>query len=90
MSFDNAKQTLIFKSDAIEKKFTYKTLRLACKCALCVDEYTGEQKFHEKDLDQNISIIEVFPVGHYGQGIKWLEHGKEHNSMYQNTMLMQS
>jgi ATP-binding protein involved in chromosome partitioning len=82
VSFDNENQEITFFQGEKEKTYTFKDLRLNCKCAYCVDEVSGEQLFFEENCDPNIKINHSFKVGHYAQGIEWLENGKTHQSMY--------
>ena len=41
-------------------------LQLACRCAHCVDEWTGERLITEKDVDDQVKILDFKPVGSYG------------------------
>lgn len=41
-------------------------LRLACPCAACKDEMTGEQILQDADVAQNVTVSEARPVGRYG------------------------
>ncbi|MBI9096963.1 MAG: P-loop NTPase [Spirochaetaceae bacterium] len=46
-------------------------LRDACKCALCVDEYSGEKTLKTEDIPQDIHALEVTPLGNYAVSIQW-------------------
>lgn len=41
-------------------------LRSECKCALCVDEISGQQLIDPKNIDKNIKVTQIEPVGLYG------------------------
>jgi ATP-binding protein involved in chromosome partitioning len=58
--------SLIFTMENIEKSFMAQKLRMNCKCALCVDENTGKKILKDTDVNANISIISLEPVGNYG------------------------
>lgn len=46
-------------------------LRDNCKCALCVDEYTGEKTLKTEDIPKDIHGLESTPLGNYAVSIKW-------------------
>ncbi|MGL1893162.1 MAG: P-loop NTPase [Spirochaetaceae bacterium] len=46
-------------------------LRDRCKCALCVDEYSGEKTLQKEDIPKDIQGLEVTPLGNYAVSIKW-------------------
>lgn len=46
-------------------------LRLACPCALCVDENSGERLLDPNTVPEDISIETIQSVGRYAVGILW-------------------
>jgi Mrp family chromosome partitioning ATPase/DUF971 family protein len=46
-------------------------LRLACRCAECVSEHTGEQLVKPEDLDPEVYPESITPVGRYAANVKW-------------------
>lgn len=46
-------------------------LRLACQCAHCVSEITGERLIDLNDIDPGIKPKEMRPVGRYGVQFEW-------------------
>ncbi|MBN2616709.1 MAG: P-loop NTPase [Spirochaetales bacterium] len=58
-------------SDGNIKEFTNLDLRDSCKCALCVDEYTGEKTLKKEDIPKDIHGLESFHLGNYAVSIKW-------------------
>ena len=51
-------------------------LRLACSCAQCVSEITGERLIALEDLDPEVRPREMRPVGRYGVQFEWSDgHG---------------
>ena len=48
------------------KNISAYALRLACPCALCVDEMTGEKRLHPNDVSPDITISTINRVGRYG------------------------
>jgi Mrp family chromosome partitioning ATPase/DUF971 family protein len=46
-------------------------LRASCQCAVCVDEFTGEQVLDESEIPAEIHATNVAPVGNYAVSIEW-------------------
>lgn len=46
--------------------YDWRTLRLACPCAACRNEMTGEKVLRDADVPLDIKLVEARPVGHYG------------------------
>jgi ATP-binding protein involved in chromosome partitioning len=51
--------------------YTPARLRLACKCALCEDEWSGERRLQAGSVPADIRALGVKPVGRYGLQITW-------------------
>lgn len=61
-------------------------LRDSCKCALCIDEYTGEKTLKKEDIPKDIQGLEVVPLGNYAVSIKWSDGHS--SSIYPYSSLM--
>ncbi len=62
--------------DGHESYYPGRDLRLACTCARCVDEDTGQKLLHSGLLPQDVHPVEAVPVGNYGITILWSDrHG---------------
>ena len=46
-------------------------LRLSCRCALCINELTGEKLLRKDSIRKDIMPKEIVPLGNYALGIKW-------------------
>ena len=46
-------------------------LRLACACARCVDEWTGERRLDAASVPDDVRPIKIQPVGRYAIQIDW-------------------
>jgi len=57
--------------DGVESVFDVRSLRLACACALCVDEWTGEYKLDPSKVPEDVHPTQVHSVGRYAIGIDW-------------------
>ncbi|MBR2198651.1 MAG: DUF971 domain-containing protein [Fibrobacter sp.] len=58
-------------NDGTRSVFSPYRLRLACPCALCVDEHTGEKLLDESSVSKDIKILQVQSVGRYAVGISF-------------------
>jgi ATP-binding protein involved in chromosome partitioning len=52
--------------DGTVMMYDWRKLRLACPCAACKNEMTGEQILQDKDVPQDVKLVEARPVGRYG------------------------
>lgn len=52
-------------ADATENRFDALTLRRACACAGCVNEWTGEQTLKPENIAPDITIEHIGIVGRY-------------------------
>jgi DUF971 family protein len=51
-------------------------LRLACRCAHCEDEWTGERRLEAGAIPADIRLLQFAPVGRYGYQLSWSDgHG---------------
>jgi len=57
--------------DGTRSVFKLRNLRLACPCALCVDENTGERLLDPRTVPEDIHIESVQSIGRYAVGIFW-------------------
>ena len=46
-------------------------LRLACGCAQCVDEWSGEGRLDESAVPEDVHPLRIEPVGRYAIQIAW-------------------
>jgi DUF971 family protein len=46
-------------------------LRLACRCAHCEDEWTGERRLQAGAVPADVKLLDVRPVGRYGYQFAW-------------------
>jgi ATP-binding protein involved in chromosome partitioning len=58
-------------SDGLASEYDVRALRLACQCALCVDEWTGAQTLDPASVEADVRPLSIAPVGRYGIQIDW-------------------
>lgn len=65
-------QTLaITWDDGHESQYPVRALRLACGCASCVDEWSGEERLDDAEVPADIHPLRITPVGRYAIQIAW-------------------
>lgn len=67
----NQKETRLQWPDGKEMIVSNRDLRLSCRCALCVNELTGEQLLKPENIKPDIQPKEITPLGNYAVGITW-------------------
>ena len=58
-------------SDGRESRYPVRQLRLACSCAHCVDEWTGEGRLDPTTVPDDVRPLKIQPVGRYAIQIDW-------------------
>lgn len=69
-SFDQAKVTLQW-ADGRQVEVSNRTLRLSCRCALCMDEMSGKPILNPATIPPDIAPKSIIPLGNYAIGITW-------------------
>jgi len=57
--------------DGVQSRLDVRELRLACGCAVCVDEWTGEQRLDPASVPDDVQPTRIEPVGRYAIQITW-------------------
>ncbi len=58
-------------SDGHQSVYPVRDLRLACRCALCIEELTGVKRITPESIPADVRPIEVGVVGQYAIHIAW-------------------
>ena len=58
-------------SDGHETKYRARDLRLACRCALCVEETSGRPLLEPSTVSDNVRAKSIELVGQYAIAIEW-------------------
>jgi ATP-binding protein involved in chromosome partitioning len=58
-------------SDGQQSRYPVRQLRLACSCAHCVDEWTGEGRLESTSVPEDVRPLKIQPVGRYAIQIDW-------------------
>ncbi|HJO21944.1 MAG: DUF971 domain-containing protein [bacterium] len=57
--------------DERESRYAVRTLRLACACANCVDEWTGANRLDPASIPEDVHPVRIEPIGRYAIQIHW-------------------
>ncbi|MCZ6464157.1 MAG: DUF971 domain-containing protein [Proteobacteria bacterium] len=58
-------------ADGRESVYDVRDLRLACACAQCVDEWSGENRLDPESVPPDVHPLRIEPVGRYAIQIEW-------------------
>jgi len=58
-------------ADGARSEYDVRELRLACGCAHCVDEWTGEGRLDPASVPEDVHPLQIRPVGRYAIQIDW-------------------
>ncbi len=65
------RELAIVWSDGVESVYPVRELRLACGCAQCVDEWTGEGRLDPASVPEDVHPVRIQSVGRYAIQIRW-------------------
>ncbi len=57
--------------DGHESQYNVRHLRLACRCAGCIDEWTRKPLIKEENIPQNVHPKKIETVGRYALNFQW-------------------
>jgi len=73
---DSKRRLIVTWADGKKTDVPYREVRLACRCAGCVDEMTGRPILDPKTVPEDLGVREAEEVGHYGIRFEWTDgHG---------------
>ena len=68
---DGPRSLAITWGDGHRSVYDVRDLRLACGCAVCVDEWTGEDRLDPGSVPEDVAPRSLEPVGRYAIQIDW-------------------
>ncbi len=68
---DGPNQLAIEWQDGHRSVYEVRALRLACACAVCVDEWTGDQRLDPAAVPEDVKPLRIERVGRYAIQIAW-------------------
>ncbi len=76
LSQDGPEVLVIQWSDDTVTRHGVRDLRLGCRCAECVDEWTNLPRLDPETVPADVRPLRIEPVGHYGLQVAWSDgHG---------------
>ena len=66
-----SRELAITWADGHESVYDVRRLRLACGCAQCVDEWSGEERLDAASIPEDVAPQRIQPVGRYAIQIDW-------------------
>jgi ATP-binding protein involved in chromosome partitioning len=57
--------------DGLESVYSVRELRLACGCAACVDEWSGEGRLDPDSVPADVRPLRIESVGRYAIQVTW-------------------
>ena len=67
----SSRELAITWADGVESVFDVRGLRLACGCASCVDEWTGDERIDADSVPEDVRPVSIESVGRYAIQIHW-------------------
>ncbi len=67
----SATELAIRWADGHESVYPVRDLRLACACAHCIDEWSGENRLDPSQVREDVQPLQIKPVGRYAIQIEW-------------------
>ncbi len=58
-------------SDGHQAVYAYRRLRENCRCAACINEWSGEKLIRPESIPENIAPTNIQAVGRYAVSIHW-------------------
>ena len=67
----NEGRIAILWSDGHQSQSAYRSLRLACRCAACVDEWSHASLIQPAQIPSDVKPLKIDVVGSYAIHIEW-------------------
>jgi len=81
------KLVVLLPSRGLEYRLTPRHLRLACRCAQCVDEFSGRPVLDPASIPQGVSPVSVEETGNYARTFVWTDG---HSSIFSLGIILQT
>lgn len=65
------REILVTWQDGHQSLYAFSYLRRKCRCAACVDEWTGEMRLSPEKISEAVKPLATRAVGNYGVRFDW-------------------
>ena len=79
LSFQPAEGTITIETSSGKQVMTAADLRRQCRCAICVEEFSGKPLLDPASVPEDIVPLEFAPIGNYAVSVSW---NTGHSSLY--------
>jgi Mrp family chromosome partitioning ATPase/DUF971 family protein len=79
VTFDACRGIVVAEADGATQVLAPAALRRRCRCAVCINEMTGEKVLVDSDVPDDIVADSISPMGNYAVLIMWSD---EHSSIF--------
>ena len=71
MTQPSASEVRILWKDGHESIYSGYALRVGCRCAICIDEISGNRRLREESISKDVRPLSIDPVGRYAIRFHW-------------------
>ena len=71
MTQPSENEVQILWKDGHESIYTGYALRVGCRCAICIDEISGNKRLREEAISKDVRPLSIDPVGRYAIRFHW-------------------
>ncbi|MFP6907224.1 MAG: P-loop NTPase [Verrucomicrobiota bacterium] len=71
LAYNVGQEMILTLPDGTEHEFSPAALRRTCRCAQCVDEFSGKPKITPEEIPEDIYPTQITPMGNYAVAVKW-------------------
>ena len=71
MTQPSESEVRILWKDGHESIYSGYALRVGCRCAICVDEISGNKRLFEQSINKDVRPLSIDPVGRYAIRFHW-------------------
>ncbi|CAM9430579.1 unnamed protein product [Choristocarpus tenellus] len=79
LSYQPAEHVITIQTGEHRDSISPAALRRQCRCALCVEEFSGRPLLNPEDVSEDIKPLDFAPIGNYAVSVKWSDG---HSSLY--------
>lgn len=79
LSFQSAERTITIETNDEKQVMASADLRRQCRCAVCVEEFSGKPLLDPASVSEEIAPSDFAPIGNYAVSVQWSDG---HSSLY--------